>query len=226
VIFRSPEIDRFRIMHRPIHMHRIDSLVELERIYPNPAPERSIWKEVDHVNALYRAFIEAAPFLILATRGEQGIDCSPRGDPAGFVRVVSPKCIQIPDRKGNNRLDSLRNIIENPQVGVIFLVPGAGETLRLGGRAEILVDEALCDSFAVNGRPASSVLSIQVEKVYYQCQKALARSKLWDPDSRVEPGKLPSAGELARYFSAEHEVEVNAEEYDADYAENMKQKMY
>jgi len=207
-------------------MHRIDSLEKLEQIYTNPVPERAVWKEVDHVNELYRAFIEAAPFLILATHGEQGVDCSPRGDPAGFVRVASPRCIQIPDRKGNNRLDSLRNIIENPQVGVIFLVPGAGETLRLGGKAEILVDEALCDSFAVNGRPASSVLSIQVEKVYYQCQKALARSKLWDPDARVEPGKLPSAGELARYFSAEHDVEVNAGDYDADYAGNLKQRMY
>jgi len=207
-------------------MHKIDSLEKLEQIYSNPAPERSIWKEIDHVNALYRQYIEASPFLILATSGEQGVDCSPRGDPPGFVRVVSPRCIQIPDRKGNNRLDSLRNILENPAVGVIFLVPGAGETLRLSGQAEILVDEGLCQSFAINGRPASSVLSIQVEKVYYQCQKALARSKLWDPNARVEPGQLPSAGELARHFSADHGVELDAETYDADYAENLQQRIY
>ena len=207
-------------------MHRIDSFEKLEQIYTNPVPERAVWKEVDHVNALYRAFIEAAPFLILATHGEQGVDCSPRGDPPGFVRVVSPKCIQIPDRKGNNRLDSLRNIIENPQVGVIFLVPGAGETLRLGGKAEILVDEALCLSFAINGRPASSVLSIHVEKVFYQCQKALARSKLWDPGARVEAGKLPSAGQLARHFSAEQGVELDAERYDADYADHLSERIY
>jgi len=207
-------------------MHRIDSIEQLDQIYPNPAPERSIWKEIDHVNALYRQFIEASPFLILSTSGEQGVDCSPRGDPPGFVRVVSPKCIQIPDRKGNNRLDSLRNILENPAVGVIFLVPGAGETLRLGGKAEILVDEVLCDSFAVNGKPASSVLSIQVEKVYYQCQKALARSKLWDARAQVEAGQLPSAGELARHFSAEQGVELDAERYDADYAEHLSERIY
>ncbi len=207
-------------------MHKIDSLEKLEQIYSNPAPQRSLWKEIDHVNELYRQFIEASPFLILATSGEHGVDCSPRGDPPGFVRVVSPRCIQIPDRKGNNRLDSMRNIIENPAVGVIFLIPGAGETLRLAGQAEILVDEALCQSFAINGRPASSVLSIQVEKVYYQCQKALLRSKLWDPSARVEPDKLPSAGQLARHFSADHGVELDAESYDADYAEHLPQRIY
>ncbi|MCP4768686.1 MAG: pyridoxamine 5'-phosphate oxidase family protein [Gammaproteobacteria bacterium] len=207
-------------------MHQIDSLEKLEQIYRNPVPERSLWKEIDHVNALYRQFIEASPFLILASSGKQGVDCSPRGDPPGFVRVVSPQCIQIPDRKGNNRLDSMRNIVENPAVAVIFLVPGAGETLRLAGQAEILVDEALCQSFAINGRPASSVLSIKVDKVYYQCQKALMRSKLWDPSERVEPGQLPSAGQLARHFSAEHGIELDAEGYDADYAEHLQQRIF
>ncbi len=120
----------------------------------------------------------------------------------------------------------MRNIIENPQVGVIFLVPGAGETLRLGGKAEILVDEALCGSFAVNGKPASSVLSIRVDKVYYQCQKALARSKLWDPLAQLESGQLPSAGELARHFSAEQGVELDAESYDVDYARHLNERIY
>jgi PPOX class probable FMN-dependent enzyme len=207
-------------------MHKVETLEKLEQFYTNPASERSLWKEIDHVNELYRQFIEASPFLILATSGKHGIDCSPRGDPPGFARVASPHCVQIPDRKGNNRLDSLRNILENPAVGVIFLVPGAGETLRLGGRAEILADEALCQSFAINGKAASSVLSIQVDKVYYQCQKALARSKLWDPRVRVEPGQLPSAGELARHFSAEQGVELDAESYDADYAEHLNERIY
>ncbi len=207
-------------------MQNITSFDELEQVYPNPAPERSIWKEIDHINELYRRFIEASPFLILATSGENGVDCSPRGDPPGFVRVVSPHCIQIPDRKGNNRLDSLRNVLENPAVGVIFLVPGAGETLRLAGRAEILVDEALCQSFAVNGKPASSILSIRVDKVYYQCQKALVRSGLWDPKKQVEAGQLPSAGELARHFSAEQGVELDAASYDADYAKHLNERIY
>ena len=207
-------------------MHRIETFEHLEQVYQTPVPERALWKEIDHVNELYRHFIEASPFLILSTSGKNGIDCSPRGDPPGFVRVVSPRCIQIPDRKGNNRLDSLRNIIENPSVGIIFLVPGAGETLRLAGRAEILVDEALCESFAVNGKPASSVLSIQVEKVYYQCQKALKRSRLWDPDAQVDAATLPSAGQLAKHFSAEQGVELDAAAYDADYAVNLDQRMY
>jgi len=166
-------------------MHKIDSLEMLDQIYSNPAPERSIWKEIDHVNALYRQYIEASPFLILATSGEQGVDCSPRGDPSGFVRVVSPHCIQIPDRKGNNRLDSLRNIFENPAVGVIFLVPGAGETLRIGGQAEILVDEELCQSFAINGRPASSVLSIQM--AIFAPKRTLGNPR---PTARNEPDEI------------------------------------
>ena len=207
-------------------MHKIDSLEKLEQIYTNPVPERSIWKEIDHVNALYRQFIEASPFLILASSGEHGVDCSPRGDPPGFVRVVSPKCIQIPDRRGNNRLDSMRNIIANPNVGIIFLIPNVGETLRVSGQAEILTDAALCESFAINGKPASSVLSISVDKVYYQCQKALARSRLWDPESYIERERLPSAGQMAKHFSASHGAEFDAESYDAGYAEHMKKNMY
>jgi len=123
--------------------------------------------------------IEKSPFLILATQGANGIDCSPRGDPAGFVRVVNPHCIQMPDRRGNNRLDSMRNIVDNPSVGLIFLIPNVGETIRLSGTASIIIDEALCESFSVKGKPASSVISISVNKVYFQCQKALVRSKLY-----------------------------------------------
>ena len=104
-------------------MQKIDSIEMLETIYSAPVEERSIWKEIDHINELYRQFIEASPFLILATYGDKGVDCSPRGDPPGFVRVVAPDCIQIPDRRGNNRLDSMRNIIQHPEVGIIFLVP-------------------------------------------------------------------------------------------------------
>jgi len=108
-------------------MQKIDSIEKLEAVYSTPVGERSIWKEIDHVNELYRQFIEASPFLILATCGDNGVDCSPRGDPPGFVRVVAPDCIQIPDRRGNNRLDSMRNIIQHPQVGIIFLIPNVGK---------------------------------------------------------------------------------------------------
>jgi PPOX class probable FMN-dependent enzyme len=207
-------------------MQKIDSIEMLEAIYSGPVGERSIWKEINHINALYRQFIEASPFLILATHGASGVDCSPRGDPPGFVRVVAPDCIQIPDRRGNNRLDSMRNIIQHAEVGIIFLIPNVGETIRISGQAEILVDTQLCNSFMVKDKPASSVLSIKVEKVYYQCQKALARSRLWDAESYIERSELPSAGQMAKFFSAQHGTEFDAETYDKNYAEHMQRTIY
>lgn len=206
-------------------MDKITSIESLEAIYGSPG-ERSLWKEIDHINDHYRRFIEASPFLILATYGEQGVDCSPRGDPPGFVRVVDRHHILIPDRKGNNRLDSLRNIIANPSVGLIFLVPNAGETIRVSGRAQIRVDKALCDSFSINGKPANCVISITVDKAYYQCQKALVRSRLWDSSSYIERGELPSAGQMAQYFSEARGVEFDGDSYDQNYAEHMKKTIY
>jgi len=206
-------------------MNKISSLAELEAIYGKPV-ERALWKEIDFINQHYRQFIEAAPFLILATYGEKGVDCSPRGDPAGFVRVVNEKQVMIPDRRGNNRLDSLRNIVTNPEVGLIFMIPGVGETLRLSGKAEILIDEQLCNSFEIQGKPASSVLSIQVDKVYVQCQKAIARSKLWSPESHVERSHLPTAGEMAQYFAKLKGEEFDGKAYDKNYPEHMKKTIY
>lgn len=207
-------------------MQKITSLAMLEQRYPTPVSERAIWKEIDHIDDLYRQFIEASPFLILSTHGEAGVDCSPRGDPPGFVRVVSPHCIQIPDRKGNNRLDSMRNIIDNGQVGIIFLIPNVGETIRVSGIAEILIDEELCKSFAINNKPASSVLSVTVQKAYYQCQKALVRSRLWDADAHVERGSLPTAGQMAQHFSAAQGQEFDGQAYDEGYSEYMRKNMY
>ncbi len=207
-------------------MQKITSLEMLQQRYASPVSERAIWKEIDHIDDLYRPFIEASPFLILSTHGERGVDCSPRGDAPGFVRVVSPNCIQIPDRKGNNRLDSMRNIIDNGQVGIIFLIPNVGETIRVSGNAEILIDAELCNSFAVNGKPASSVLSVSVQKAYYQCQKALVRSRLWDPESRIERSSLPSPGQMAQHFSTQHGQEFDGQAYDKGYSEYMQKNMY
>lgn len=207
-------------------MQKITSLEMLEQRYSGPVSERAIWKEIDHIDDLYRPFIEASPFLILSTHGKRGVDCSPRGDAPGFVRVVAPNCIQIPDRKGNNRLDSMRNIIDNGQVGIIFLIPNVGETIRVSGNAEILIDAELCNSFAVNEKPASSVLSVSVHKAYYQCQKALARSRLWDPETRVERSSLPSAGQMAQHFSTWHGQEFDGQAYDEGYSEYMQENMY
>ena len=207
-------------------MSKITSIEQLESIYSRPVGERSRWKEIDHINEHYRQFIEASPFLILATHGDNGVDCSPRGDPPGFVRVVGTETIQIPDRRGNNRLDSLRNIVKNPTVGLIFLVPNAGETIRVSGQAEILIDPELCQSFTIKGKPANCVLSIKVEKAYYQCQKAIARSRLWQPSAYIDRDKLPSAGQMAKHFTDAQGVDFDADAYDRDYSDHMKKTIY
>jgi PPOX class probable FMN-dependent enzyme len=144
----------------------------------------------------YRAFIAASPFLILATQGPGGIDVTPRGDPAGFVTVEDARTLLLPDRRGNNRLDSMRNILADPRVGLLFLIPGIGETLRVAGRAEILADPALCARFAVQGKPPATVLRIAVDRVYYHCQKSIARSGLWNPEARLPRGAVPSVGTM------------------------------
>ncbi|MEM6580029.1 MAG: pyridoxamine 5'-phosphate oxidase family protein [Pseudomonadota bacterium] len=206
-------------------MKTIDSIEDLVDLYGDPL-ERSLWKEINYINDHYKRFIERSPFLILATMSEKGIDCSPRGDPAGFVRVVDEKHIQIPDRRGNNRLDSLKNIVSHPNVGIIFLIPNVGETIRVSGKAKIVVEPELCDSFSIRGKPASSVLSITVEKAYFQCQKALVRSKLWDASTYVERNDLPTAGEMAKVFAESNNIEFDAQEYDENYPEHMKNTIY
>jgi len=206
-------------------MQKIKSIADLKEVYGEAVPG-ALWKEIDYINDHYRQFIEKSPFLILATQGDKGIDCSPRGDPAGFVRVVNERCIQLPDRRGNNRLDSLRNIVANPEVGLIFLIPNIGETIRLSGRADIVVEPELCDSFAINGKPASSVISISVEKVYFQCQKAIARSKLWDADLHIQRDELPSTGEMVKQFASMNNVEFDGQAYDQNYPEHMKKTIY
>ena len=206
-------------------MDKIESIEQLEGIYP-PVVERALWKEIDHICDHYRQFIQKAPFLVLATQGEQGIDCSPRGDPAGFVRVVDQTHLLLPDRRGNNRLDSLRNIVTNPEVGLIFLIPGVGETLRVRAVAEILIDRELCESFSLAGKPASSVISLTVTNAYYQCQKALARSGLWDSTHWIDRGELPTAGEMAQYFSQARGVEFDAKEYDDNYPAHLAKTIY
>ena len=198
---------------------------QLDEIYGKPV-EPSIWKEIDHINEHYRQFIEASPFLILATYGNKGVDCSPRGDPAGFVRVADEKTILLPDRRGNNRLDSLRNILINPEVGLIFLIPNAGETIRVSGKAEILIDNTLCASFSINEKPASSVLKITVDKAYFQCQKAIVRSGLWDATKYPDRKLLPTAGQMTQNFSRSKGIEFDGEAYDRDYPERMRKIIY
>lgn len=176
--------------------HVIGSIEALERAYPDAPFGPAIVKEVDRVTAEYRKLIEAAPFVVLATCGPEGLDCSPRGDPAGFVRVVDERTLIIPDRRGNNRIDSLRNLVRDPRLSLLFLIPGVGETLRINGRGVISVDPALIASFVMEGKPPRSVLIVTVEKIYFQCTKALVRSRLWDPSRHVDRKTLPTPGSI------------------------------
>jgi PPOX class probable FMN-dependent enzyme len=197
------------------------TLADLEAVYGEPV-RGSLMKEIDHLSPHYRAFVEHAPFVLVASAGPGGLDCSPRGDAPGFVTVVDERTLLLPDRRGNNRVDTLRNVVEDPRIALLFLVPGVGETLRVNGRAEIDVDPELLASFAVQGKAPRSVLRVRVERVYFQCQKALARSRLWEPESRIERSQLPSTGEIL----AALDREVDAAAYDAAYPERMRQTIY
>ena len=200
----------------------ISTIEELEAIYDEPLPQ-SLVKEIDYISDHYRSFIEKSPFMVLASVAEEGLDCSPRGDPAGFVRVVDEKMVMIPDRRGNNRIDTLRNIVRDPRVSLLFLVPGVGETLRINGRAEISVDPKLCASFDMNGKTPRSVIIVTADRVYFQCQKALARSRLWDPRAQVERKELPTAGKILQSLSRD---EFDGEAYDRNYPERLKKTIY
>src|SRR4030088_164532 len=150
----------------------VTSIDQLERLYGEPFGP-SLIKEADRITTPYRAFIEAAPFFALASSGPDGMDCSPRGDAPGFVRVHDHKTLLIPDRRGNNRIDSLRNLMHDPRVALLFLIPGCGETLRVVGRAEISTDPALTQSFVIDGKAPRIVIVVAVERVYFQCPKAI-----------------------------------------------------
>ena len=175
--------------------HNITDIEQLETLYGEAVP-KSITKEIRYLNAEYRNFVEAAPFMAVATVGSEGLDCSPRGDDRNVVRVVDEKTIRFGDRRGNNRLDTLRNIIVNPQVGMLFLVPGRGETVRVNGRAWVSVADELRDRFTDRYRRPASVIGIEPTEVYLHCAKCIRRGGLWDPRSWADPGEGPSAGAI------------------------------
>jgi len=203
--------------------YRITDPDELQSLYGEPG-EASLLKEVDHVHPHYRAFIEAAPFAILATSGPDGLDASPRGDPAGFVIVADDKTLLIPDRRGNNRIDSLRNILIDPRVALLFLVPGVGETLRVNGRATLSTDPELLARFAtINDRPLRSVLVIHVETVFFQCSRAVVRSKLWDASNHIDRRSLPSVGQILSDIS---KGTFDGVTYDRDLPERLRKTLY
>ncbi len=203
-------------------MQMIESITQLEALYGQPV-ENATAKELDHLIPEYRAYIEASPFVALATVGPEGLDCSPRGDGAGFVRIQDDKTLLLPDRMGNNRADSLRNIIRDSRVALLFLVPGIGSTLRVNGRARLTIEPDMLQSFAVDGRAPRSVMVVQIEAVYFQCARALVRSQLWDPDLFVDPSALPTAGQM---LSAVTENRLGGEPYDRAWPDRAKASLW
>ncbi|MEQ9334751.1 pyridoxamine 5'-phosphate oxidase family protein [Thalassobaculum sp.] len=203
-------------------MSTITSIEQLEALY-GVAGETSTAKEVDRIIPQYRRYIEVSPFVALATCGPEGLDCSPRGDLAGFVRVHDDRTLMLPDRRGNNRVDSLRNIVRDPRVALLFLIPGSGTTLRVNGRARLDIDPALLASFEIEGRPPRSVTVVTVDSVYFQCARAIVRAGLWDPARHVDPKSLPTPGQILAALS---DNRVGGEAYDREWPERAAKTMW
>lgn len=202
-------------------MTTITTLDELQALYGD-SHERSRRKELPHLIEPYRALIQASPFVVLASAGPDGLDCSPRGDAPGFVHILDDHTLLLPDRPGNNRIDSLRNIVHNPQVALLFLIPGVGESLRVNGRADISLDPELLELGRAQGKLPRSALRIQVQSCYFQCSKAAVRSGLWDASRQVERASLPSAGDIFRCIYEEFDVEA----YERDLQQRLRTSLY
>ena len=203
--------------------HIVSSIAALEALYlPAPGAASTV-KVSSRMTPDYRRLIEASPFAALATVGPEGIDCSPRGDKPGFVRIADDKTLMMPDRRGNNRIDSLRNIVRDPRCGFLFLLPGSGTTMRANGRAHLSVDPDLLESFAVDEKAPRSVIVLEIDELYFQCARAIVRSELWNPARHIDPATLPSPGQI---LAAMSENAVGGEPYDKAWPERAKATMW
>jgi PPOX class probable FMN-dependent enzyme len=203
-------------------MSIIATTEQLEAIY-GQIGDASIVKVADRVTPPYRVLIENSPFAALATSGPEGLDCSPRGDLPGFVRIHDEKTLMMPDRRGNNRVDSLRNIVRDPRIALLFLIPGSGSTLRVNGSARVSADPDLLTSFKMEGKAPRTVIVMAVGEIYFQCARAIVRSDLWNPDKRVDPRSLPTPGQILASMS---ENKVGGESYDREWPERAKNSMW
>jgi uncharacterized protein len=204
-------------------MNSIKTIEDLEAIYNIKPVLASTAKELDHIAPAYQNMIELSPFVSLATIGPDGLDCSPRGDFAGFVKILDPKTLAMPDRRGNNRIDSLRNIVADPRVALLFLIPGSGTTFRVNGKAYLTADPELCQSFAVEDKLPRSVIIVKVEACYFQCARAILRSGLWDPTKHVAKDAVPTTGEVLESLT---KGEISAAEYNRDWPGRAKVSMW
>ncbi|MGE0153911.1 MAG: pyridoxamine 5'-phosphate oxidase family protein [Reyranellaceae bacterium] len=203
-------------------MARVETVEQLEALYGRPL-ETSLVKETDYLTPEYRRLIEASPFVALASAGPEGLDCSPRGDRPGFVRIADDRTLLLPDRAGNNRIDTLRNILCDPRVALLFLIPGSGTTLRANGRAHLSVAPELLASFEVEGKRPRSVTVIEIDRVYFQCARAIVRSELWNPQKHVDPKTLPTPGQILATLSNQR---IGGETYDKEWPERAKKSLW
>jgi len=198
-------------------MAHVTDTESLRRIYPD-AKGRATKKVLPKLEVHSKKFISLSPFLLIGTQGlEGGSDVSPKGEDPGFVQVLDNNTIAIPDRPGNNRLDGFQNILENPKVGLIFLIPGVDETLRNNGHSEITDDAELLARFDVNGKQPRTVLVVRIDEVFLHCAKALVRSKLWDPAARIDREELPTMSRIINDYSGADTPEESREEMMARY---------
>ena len=204
-------------------MSFVTSVDQLEALYlPAPGPA-SMVKVAHRMTPEYRRLVEASPFAALATVGPEGIDCSPRGDQPGFVRIHDDTTLMMPDRRGNNRIDSLRNIVRDPRCAFLFLLPGSGTTFRANGRAHLSIDPDLLASFEVDGKAPRSVIVMAIDELYFQCARAIIRSELWNPAKHLDPKSLPTPGEM---LAAMTDNQVGGDSYDKAWPERAKASMW
>jgi uncharacterized protein len=204
-------------------MKTIETLAELEALYA-PAPKlASTAKEIDHLIPEYRTYVEQSPFVALATVGPEGLDCSPRGDVQNVVKIIDDRTLALPDRRGNNRIDSLRNIVRDPRVALLFLIPGSGTTFRVNGRAKLTADPAFCESFAIDGKSPRSVVVVTIEQAYFQCARAIVRSGIWNPERQTDAKRLPTPGAVLERLT---QGEIAAKPYDDEWPERAAKSLW
>jgi hypothetical protein len=200
----------------------ISTIEQLESLF-GPVGEASIAKEATALHPIYQQWIQASPFAVIATVGPGGLDVSPRGDPAPLVQIVDESTILLPERRGNNRLDGLRNILHDPRVALLFFIPGIRETVRVNGKATITLNQSILQSFAIDGAMPKCVLEITVEAVFFQCGRALIRSDLWELQKHQDAKNVPSAGAILSVLT---QSRIDGFAYDADLPQRQKTTLY
>ncbi|WP_322518269.1 pyridoxamine 5'-phosphate oxidase family protein [Rhodopseudomonas palustris] len=203
-------------------MSAITTIADLEQLYGVPG-DASTEKVADRITPPYRTLIERSPFAALATVGPEGLDCSPRGDLPGFIHIHDDKTLMLPDRHGNNRIDSLRNVVRDPRVALMLLIPGSTSALRINGRAIVSAEAELLSSFYVKGKAPRTVMVMTIEEIYFQCGRAILRSDLWNPDKHVDSATLPTPGQILASMT---DNRVGGEDYDRTWPERASQTMW